>query len=64
MVMEHDFSAAGIAMSNIVLMATALEKLSSAEKRGDGLALTNDEVKAVLYTLRTLSAGSKEARKK
>ena len=61
---KFDGKAAGIAIGNVLLMATALEKLSSAEKRGDGLALTNDEVKAVLYTLRTLSAGAKEARQR
>lgn len=59
-----DFKAAGIAMSNIVIMATTMVKLANAEKLGNGLSLTHEEVKAVLFTLRTLKDGYKESRER
>ena len=62
---EHDHKAFGIAASNIIIMATTLSKLAEYEKHpgmGATLSLTHDEVKAILFTLRSLSAGVKEAK--
>lgn len=42
-----------MAANNIVIMATTMVKLANAEKLGNGLALTHDEVKALMFAFRT-----------
>lgn len=43
--------------SNLTLMVRSTKKLKAASDTGSGVALTNDEVKAVLFMLRTLKDG-------
>jgi hypothetical protein len=62
---QHDHKAFGIAASNIIIMATTLSKLAEYEKHpgmGATISLTHDEVKAIMFTLRSLRDGVKESR--
>lgn len=59
MAIEQKHRAAVEFAAQIPTIVTALRKLKSAEKRGDGVALTHPEVKAVMLTLSTLRQGVK-----
>lgn len=59
---KPDFKAAGMAANNIVIMATTIVKLSNAAKLGNGLALTHNEVKALMFALQVFRDEYKEHR--
>jgi hypothetical protein len=62
MAIEQKHRAAVEFASHIPTIVSALRKLKSAAKRGDGVALTHPEVEAVMLTLNTLRQGVRDDR--